>query len=237
VPGGGRPPRGPQDAVGDAPSSLRRRPHETRVIVIGHQSLAPMTSASCRPGSEPGGSSGRFATNGSSQLLSGSASRKTARTSKDIGTARSAPSGPRTQDQKTRERKVIVVERPTAPPTMRGWIPDWMIRFRTAQPGAYWLDGDRDHQSQDQGCHDPEGTSEAGHDDDAAGETEKDHHRARQSPVQGRRRRDRCHLATSSVRGAGHGPAPEGPRHPTRVTHRQWYTDRGRRRPRPTGFG
>jgi len=55
--------------------------------VIGHQSLTPVTSASCRPGSEPGGSSGRFATNGSSQLLSGSASRKTARTSKDIGTA------------------------------------------------------------------------------------------------------------------------------------------------------
>ena len=65
------------------------------------------------------------------QLASGSISTRTALKNRLIGTARSAPSGPSTQAQNTSETNVRVVDRPTACPTTRGWITDWMIRFTT----------------------------------------------------------------------------------------------------------
>ncbi|MNU04378.1 hypothetical protein D3C72_2487610 [compost metagenome] len=42
------------------------------------------------------------------------------------GTASTAPTGPMMKDQTTRDRKVTVADRPTASPTILGWMIDWM---------------------------------------------------------------------------------------------------------------
>ena len=52
-------------------------------------------------------------------------------TSSVIGTARMAPSGPRTKVQKASERNVTVVARPTESPTNFGWTSDCSTKLAT----------------------------------------------------------------------------------------------------------
>src|SRR4051812_3088645 len=72
------------------------------------------------------GVAGSPESNGRSQLESLSTSTSNALASKESGTARKAPAGPRTKTQKTSERNVSDTERPTASPTNFGWMTDWM---------------------------------------------------------------------------------------------------------------
>jgi hypothetical protein len=63
--------------------------------------------------------------------VDGSASISSAFTSSESGIASTAPKGPRSQAQNTRDRKVSVVDRPTASPTTLGWMIDWMMKLIT----------------------------------------------------------------------------------------------------------
>ena len=65
------------------------------------------------------------------QRAFGSASISTALASSVQGSARIAPSGPRTQAQKSRERKLTVGITPIASPATLGWITDCSTKFST----------------------------------------------------------------------------------------------------------
>ena len=75
--------------------------------------------------------SGTPESRGDSHRARGSTSTKSALRSRVSGRARIAPSGPSTQAQNTRARKVRVVVRPSASAWNLGWMIDWMTKLMT----------------------------------------------------------------------------------------------------------
>ncbi len=82
-------------------------------------------------GAGGGSDSGFPEIRGRAQRPRGSASTKSALVSRLNGTASSAPTGPTTHVQNTRDRNVNVGERPTESPTTRGWMMDWITKLMT----------------------------------------------------------------------------------------------------------